>query len=72
MYIPACLSQPRHVLLLSCSTVAPTELSTGKPTKRTLAKVRGRDSAGETVLGLKDGESLTVDLHSATHISNTE
>lgn len=28
-----------------------------------LVKVRVRDSAGVAVLGLKDGQSLTVDLH---------
>lgn len=51
-----------YVLLLSCSTVAPFKPNTRKKTKRTLVKVRVRDSAGEAVLGL-DGQSLTVDLH---------
>lgn len=50
-----------YVLLLSCSTVAPSEPQGNG--LRGLVKVRVRDSAGEAVLGLKDGQSLTVDLH---------
>lgn len=66
MYIPACpvtaiVCSP----LLSRSTVAPSKPSTRKLTKRAQVKVKVSDWAGETVLGLKHGQSLTVDLHRA-------
>lgn len=59
MYIPAC---PSLLCPTFVATLAPSKPNTKKPPERTDEGESEISSSSEAALGLKDGQSLTVDL----------